>query len=151
MNFDLESSRKILKIVGILTIIGAVLSLLGGVLMLVGGGAVGASAPEAATDPEVQSGVATLIVAGVIVLISGVVSLISGIVSVKASKENRYGKVAWIFAIIGIVMSVVRAISTIAQGASLTNILSVLLNIALSVMIYFAANTIKTTFEAEQA
>ena len=151
MNFDLDSSRKILKIVGIVTIIGAVFTLIGGLLMVVGGGAIGVASPEVQTDTDLQTGVGALIAGGAIVIISGIVSLISGIVSVKASKENRYGKPAWIFAIIGIVLAVINGVSSISSGVTFTGILSVLLNIALNVMIYFAANTIKTAYESGQA
>ena len=65
MNFDLDSSRKILKIIGIITIIGAVFTLLGGVLMIAGGGAVGVTSPEVQTDPDLQTGIGALIVGGV--------------------------------------------------------------------------------------
>jgi Na+/alanine symporter len=57
----------------------------------------------------------------------------------------------WIFAIIGIVMAVINGVSRISSGVTFTGILSVLLNIALNVMIYFAANTIKTAYESGQA
>ena len=150
MNFDLETSRKILKIVGILTIIGAVLSLITGVLLLAGGGYASANLPEAQTDPDTQTGIGAMFAGGIFIIIAGIFSLVSGIISVKASKQNKYGKIAWIFAIIGAVLAVLRGFSSVSSNPGLSSIAGALLNIALNVMIFFAANTIKTAYAAEK-
>ena len=149
MNFDLETSKKILKVIGILTIIGGILTVLGGVLMMVGGGAA-TGMEEAATDPDLQTGIAAVIGVGIVLLISGIVNLISGIVSVKASKDGKYGKIAWIFAILGIIGSIATAVSNLTSNFTVSNLLSSLISVILSVMIFFAAQTVKNAYEAGQ-
>lgn len=149
MNFDLETSKKILKIIGILTIIGAVLSLIGGILMMAGGGAA-TGMEEAATDTDLQNGIAAMIGVGIVIVISGIINLISGIVSVKASKDGKYGKIAWIFAILGIIGALINGVSNLTSSFSFSTLLSTLISLALSAMIFFAAKTVKTAHEAGQ-
>ena len=132
---NIETSKKILKIAGILSIIGGVISILVGILATAGGGIL-AGIGEA----EDQGEGAMVAIVGVIVLIAGIISLIEGIFSTRAAKDTSKIKPAWIFAIIGLVSNGISFVSGIVQGGSAgTGIVSV----AFSVLIFIAANSIK--------
>ena len=76
-----ETSNKILKIFGILGIIGGALSLILGLVASFGGSLV-----TEATEDETAGFMVVFI--GIIMVISGIVSLIEGIFSVRAAKDN---------------------------------------------------------------
>ena len=79
---DLETSKKLLKIFGI--IILGILGILSGLLAFAGGGLIAAAnQSDAAT-----LGAGLAVVAGVILVISGIVSLLQGIFSVRAAKDT---------------------------------------------------------------
>lgn len=130
---SLETSKKILKIFGILSIIGGVLTIILGIVGLAGGGL-------AATEDATVGGI--VIVVGLIALVSGIVSLLEGIFSVKAAKDPSKIQPAWIFAVIGVVMSAISLImGFVNNGAS--GAFSNILSLAISILIFVAANTIK--------
>ncbi len=128
-----ESSNKILKIFGILGIIGGILSIIMGLIATFGGAAV-----TTATESE-EMGVLVVLV-GIIMFISGIVSLIQGIFSVRAAKDNSKIGPAWLFAIISLVMGVISLGTTLANGGSIASSIPSLL---ISILIFMAANTIK--------
>ena len=140
---SLKTAKTLLKVMGILSIIGAVLGFIGAIIMFVGGGLVAAN-PEImeGTEGADQAG-PLLIGVGIGALISAVIELLDGIFSVRASKDSAKWKPAWIFAILSLIASVITLIMGIIQnGASgiITNIVS----IALAVLIFVAANTVKS-------
>ena len=94
---SVQTSKTILKVFGILDIIGGVLGLIGGLILLAGGGliaAAGGSGDEAAVG-------ALAGILGVIALIASVITLIQGICSINAAKDTSKIMPAWVFAIIG--------------------------------------------------
>ena len=133
----LETSKKILKIFGIIGIIIGILGIIGGLVALAGGGAV---ASAGTSDDEIGLGVVA-IVAGVFVLISGIVSLLEGIFSVRAAKDSSKIMPAWVFAIIGLVSGAISFITNIRNGAS--SVVGAIISLAISVLVFIAANTIK--------
>ena len=134
---SLENSKKILKIFGILGIIGGIFMIILGVVGVALGGAVIGTAGD--VEEDMVTG-ATVTIAMVIVLISGIVSLLEGIFSVRASKDTTKIQPAWIFAIIGLVSAVIGVVSAITSGGSF---LSPLGTLAINGVIFMAANTIK--------
>ena len=130
-----ESSSKTLKIFGILGIIFGIIGAVVGLLALAGGGLIAAD--------DAESG-ALVMVAGIIATISGIVSVIQGILSVRAAKDNTKIKPAWIFALVSLAFGIIGAVSTLAEGG---NVISSLPPIAISVLVFMAANTIKKAVE----
>lgn len=137
---SLDTSKKILKIFGIINIVAGILAIILGILALAGGGMVASVAGEDA-DAATVGGLAIL--GGIIILVSGIVSLISGIFSTKAANDTSRIKPAWVFAIIGIVFSVISLLTNLKSGSFFSGILS----IALNAVIFYAANTIKKDVE----
>ena len=147
---DLESARKTLKILGILSIIGGALSLIMAVVSFAGGGLVaGSIATPGAIDAADMEGAAAatglLLIAGGILVISGVFSLLLGIFSVRASSDFRKIGPAYVLAIMNLVMTVISVIFTLVGGAGInfSSIASCIVSIGLSVAIFMAAKTIK--------
>lgn len=128
-----ETSSKILKIFGILGIIGGALGLIMGLVATFSGSLV-------STAVEDEGAGLLVVLVGIVLVISGIISLIEGIFSVRAAKDNSKIGPAWVFAIIGLVMSV------ISIGTSLANhsgIGSSIPSLVISILIFVAANTIK--------
>lgn len=131
-----ETSRKILKIFGIISIIIGALGAIIGIVGVVGGGALA----SAGDDMSLGVGAAAIIVS-VILLVSGIVSLLEGIFSVRAANDVSKIMPAWVFAIISLVFSVIGIFTNIKSGAS--SIVSAIIGLGISVLIFVAANTIK--------
>lgn len=134
---DIETSKKILKIAGILSIISGVLATIVGLLAIAGGGVVAGTLEG---DDQVSG--AVILIIGVIALISGIISLIEGICSVRAAKDTSKINAAWIFAIIGLVMNGISFISNIVQSG-FSSAFGGIVSVAFSVLIFIAANSIK--------
>ena len=131
-----ETSRKILKIFGIISIIIGALGAIIGIVGVVGGGALA----SAGDDMSLGVGAAAIIVS-VVLLLSGIVSLIEGIFSVRAANDVSKIMPAWVFAIISLVFSAVGIFTNIKSGTS--SIVGAIIGLGISVLIFVAANTIK--------
>ena len=134
---DLETSKKILKIFGILDIIFGIIGIIVGLLAFAGGGLVAAS--DQSEAGVIGAGIAVIL--GVILVISGIVSLLQGIFSVRAAKDTSKIMPAWVFAIIGIITSIISVISSWGKGTS--SIVGSIVSLAIGVLIFIAANNIK--------
>ena len=132
---NVETSKKILKVFGIIDIIFGIIGILVGILALAGGGVL------ATADASMAETAGLALVAGVIMVIAGIVSLLQGIFSVRAAKDTSKIMPAWIFAIIGLVTSAVQLISNFGKGGG--SIGSGIVSVAISALIFVAANSIK--------
>lgn len=143
---SLNTSKTILKVFGIISIIFGVLGIIGGVMAIAGGAliGVGAAAGEVAGSSELAGGVAILGFGGILIVISAVVELISGIFSVKASNDISKIMPAWVFAVIGLIMSILSAIGTFVTKANTNStVAGTIIGLGLSILIFVAANNIK--------
>lgn len=144
---SLKTAKTLLKVLGILSIIGAVIVFLFGVLTMAGGGLMAAN-PDAVA--EAQAGVADadkidaakVFGAGIGLIITAVLELLQGIFSVRASKDSSKYKGAWIFALINLVAGVINIIVYFA-GQSNDKLFSLIGTLALAVLTFIAANTVK--------
>ena len=147
---NLQTSKTILKVFGIIGIIFGILGVLGGIAAIAGGALIGAGVASAGSSASEAAGVgiALLGFGGLVILVSSVVSIIEGYCSVKASKDISKIMPAWVFALIGIIFSVIGAISTFmaqAQAAdkNVTTIISTIIGVLINLLIFVAANNIK--------
>ena len=134
---SVETSEKILKVFGIIAIVIGALGVLVGVLSIVGGGLLGAGLGDMGGGPLIA---AMAIVAGLVVVVRSIVTLLEGIFSVIAS--NNYSKImpAFVFSIIALVLSGLSVINSIVQKGGL---LFALISLAISCLVFVAANTIR--------
>lgn len=134
-----ETSRKILKVVGILGIILGVLVCLGGVLMLAGGSLVQEAGGISLTPEEMK----LMKLGGIASAVLGLITLLEGIFSVRAANDFSKIMPAWIFALISLIFNAVDAVWSIIQSAEVRTIASAAFSIAISILVLGAANKIK--------
>ena len=132
---SLETSRKVLKISGILAIIFGCLGLLLGILAFAGGTMIAVDGSEEAET----AGIA--LAGGIILLVSGIIALLEGIFSLRAAKDSSKIMPAWIFAILGLISGAGGVISSFSNEES--SVGSAIASLAISVLVFVAANTIK--------
>ncbi len=150
---SLDTSRKILKVFGIITIIFSILGILLGIFAIVGGSAVGigTATGNVESNGNVAAGVGIIVILGLVALIGSVVDLISGICSVRAANDITKIMPAWVFALIGLVFDVIGIIANFVQKnpnatqgqTAPPNILGLAFGLAISVLIFIAANNVK--------
>ena len=124
-----ETSRKILKVIGILSIIFGILTILGGVL-LAGGGSLAQQSGEVSFSAEQLQ-----------VLKIG--STLQGIFSVRAAKDFNKIMPAWVFAVINFVVSILDAVYGIIRSTEARTIATAAVSVALAILVLGAANKIK--------
>ena len=127
---SLRTSKTILKIFGIFSIIGGVLLIVLGVVVLVGSSQL--SPEEIASDPSLSAGVFGMAV----FFILGLVSLLEGIFSIRGAKDASKIMPAWIFAIIGVIAAVIGLFTGGSMGGSISSLI-------VNIVIFVAANKIR--------
>ncbi len=132
---SLETSKKILKIFGVLGIIGGILCLILGIVALAGGSMLATGVDE----EEVELG-ALAIIGSIVFVISGIISLFEGIFSVRASKDITKIGPAWFFALLGIISAIAGVGSALGQGGSIASSIGTLI---INGVVFVAANTIR--------
>ena len=118
---------------GIIAIVLGILAIILGLMVFVGVGAIE------------EDGKVLAIIGGLVLLVSGIVELLQGIFSKNAAKDTSKIMPAWIFAVIGVATSVI----SLVYGAvkDITSVFSGIVSVAISILIFFAANTIKKSVE----
>ena len=134
----LETSRKILKVVGIIGIIFGVLAILIG-LLIFGGGPLMQQNGISFTAEELDMMGFT----GIVILVLGLIFVLEGIFSVRAANDFSKIMPAWIFAILGLIFNTVGAVWNNINGADGKTIANAAFSIALSILVLAAANRIK--------
>ena len=136
---SLDTSKSILKVVGILSIIFGILTLLGAALMLGGGRLAQQSGELAVSAQDMQK---VNIVFGVTIIL-GLITFLQGIFSVRAAKNFDRIMPAWVFAIINLILSVADAVYGIIRTPDTRTILIAAVSVALGILAMAAANNIK--------
>ena len=127
---SLNTSKLILKIFGIFSIIcGVILIILGAMVFI---GASQLSPEEIAADPSLSAGVSGM----ALFFVLGVISLLEGIFSLRGAKDASKIMPAWIFAIIGVIAAVIGLFTGGSMGGS---VFSLIVNI----VIFVASNKIR--------
>lgn len=144
----LTTAQKVLKIVGIITIIGAILVILLGVLATTGIGNAVEQNSAALEDAEVSTGAGLMMLGGIALIVGGFFDFVTGILSVMTSKNGKYAKVTLILTIISVVYSIVNSVASYTKsGFTTSNVITLIVEIVLSVLLCVAANTVKVAFE----
>ncbi len=144
----LTTAQKVLKIVGIITIIGAILVILLGVLATTGIGNAVEQNSAALEDAEVSTGAGLMMLGGIALIVGGLFDFVTGVLSVMTSKNGKYAKVTLILTIISVVYSIVNSVASYTKsGFTTSNVVMLIVEIVLSVLLCVAANTVKVAFE----
>ena len=145
MKLDLESARKLLKIFGIITLILGIFELLFGILMFAGGGAL-AGSETTAGDTQLQQATFVFMGAGLLAIGGAIISVIDGFCSIKASKDSKYGLVAMIFAVLGLISQLYSGIRSFSNGSALSGILSIIVGLVVNGYMVYAANLVRLDY-----
>ena len=139
---NLSTSKTILKIAGIISIIFGVLGIIGGIMAIAGGSflGIGLAIGEVQASQDIAAGVGLLGLGGLLILIGAVIELLSGIFSVRAAKDISKIMPAWVFSLIGLILSVPGLIAAISAN---DKIVSNIITVAINALICVAANTDK--------
>ena len=142
---SVQTSKTVLKVLGIVDIILGVLVLLGSVLTLTGGGLL---ASGAVPMDQVEAGVSgtLVLVAGGVMLLMGCFSLAEGILAHRAAKDPSKAQPALVFAVISLVLAAGNLIWAIVGGGAPV---SGLVSVAVNVLLVMAANTMRKEGAAE--
>ena len=136
-----ETSRKILKVFGILSIIFGILGAILAATLLFGGKAAVASGElDVNVTPEQLR---LLSLAAGFSLVSALVTFLQGVFSVRAAKDFSKIMPAWVFAILGLLFSLADSVWNIINSADGRTIFSAAISVALSILVLAAANKIK--------
>ena len=143
----LSTAQKILKIVGILTIIGAIVTIAFGALALFSTGSAIQSDPETMNRTE-ASRLGLMIAGGAGLVLGGVFDLVTGILSVLSSKNGKFAKTTLILTIISVAYTIINSVASYSKsGFTTSNVISMIVQIILAVLICVAANTAKVAYE----
>ena len=139
---SVETSKKILKVFGIVGIIAGILGIIGGILILAGGSLIGVAGTEATGDEAAALAATTGFAAagGIIALIAGILALLRSIFSIRAANDTSKIMPAFVFAVIGLISNILQTISSIA---SRTNEVSTIISLAIGAVVFYAAWIIK--------
>lgn len=148
---SLDTSKKILKVSGIITIVFAIMGIIIGILAIVGIGAlgIGTATGEVQSNANLAAAVGIVSIFGLLALIGSIVDLISGICSVKAANDISKIMPAWVFTLIALILDVISVIAFFVQkrpeGTTITpsNVIGLIIGLALSTLIFCAANNVK--------
>lgn len=147
-----SGSQKFLLVMSIINIVFGALGIIIGLMAMAGGAVIGAVNTPEITSAFNESGVpqsaaAIMVVAGsMLIVITSIVDVIVGILGVRAANDNQKIMPVWVLCLIDLVLTVVSVGMTLAQGNAFSdpsNIFSIVLTLALSVLMFYAANNIK--------
>lgn len=145
-----SKSQKFLRVVSIISVIGAVISLILAALMIFGGVMFGAADPSEAAEvladtdmTQVEAGAAVSAV-GIIMVFEGLFSLIQGILGLRAAKDNQKIMPVWWISVISLALDALSLVTNLFSG-SLTGetATSVISSLVVSALMFWIANNIK--------
>ena len=139
-----SGSQKVLLVLSIIEIIGAIIALITGAMFFLGAGAVLSDASTVAGSGVTQDqGAGILIILSGILVVEGIWSLLCGIFGVRAANDNQKIMIVWVFCLIGVILAVVGIIAAIVNGSFGSQVWSLLGTLVFSGIMFFIANNIK--------
>ena len=144
---NLETSKKCLKVLGILSLIFGILGVIGGIALTAGGGLIGIGTVDTATNGNtetIQNAIGVAVFGGLFIIVASAINIIAGCLDIRAAKDVSKIMPAWVFAIIGLIMCVIQLVGFFnTKDFSGSTVTGMVLNVLLSVLTFVAANTIK--------
>ncbi|GEM_PF-3316921 len=140
----LETSRKVLRITGILTIIGGVITIASGLMVIFMGNAA-TQMLDFASNLQLQNGSDALLEGGGDEIFSGILSLLEGGASYSAGKHGKHTTAAYVFALLGMIGAILQGYVLVRAGAfgDMEKIISLVVTIILNLIIFTAASKVR--------
>ena len=136
-------AQKILKILSIISIVGAAINLVGAAILIFGGGAyaVNGAGAEGMSAEEIGTMAAA---AGFATIITAIISFIEGFLGLRAAKDNTKIMPVWVLAVIALAGGIISLLMTLFGGNMTAESMgSVVGSLAASGLMFWLANTIK--------
>ena len=140
-----STSQKILKVISIISVVGAIISIIGAILLLAGGIFYAQSGPEGAIEgmTAAEAGAAVGAV-GFFTLIEGLICLLQGVLGLRAAKDSRKVMPVWIIAVIGLAAGIISLVMTVFRGGvDASQYGSLIGSVASSALMFWLANNIR--------
>lgn len=138
-----SGSQKVLRVLSILIIIGAVITLVGAIVLIAGGCFYAASGEAIEGYTAAEAGTLT-IAGGAALLVTGVVDLIEGIFGLRAAKDEQKIMPLWILAAVGLGLAALSLVLGFVNGMDSSRLTSDITSIVSSGLMFWIANNIKT-------
>lgn len=140
-----STSQKILKVISIISVVGAIISIIGAVLMLAGGILFAQSGAEGVVEgmTAAEAG-ASVAFAGFFTLVEGLICLLEGVLGLRAAKDSRKIMPVWIIAVIGLAAGIISLVMTVFRGGvDASQYGSLIGSVASSALMFWLANNIR--------
>lgn len=140
-----STSQKILKVISIISVVGAIIAIIGAVLMLAGGILFAQSGAEGVVEgmTAAEAG-ASVAFAGFFTLVEGLICLLEGVLGLRAAKDSRKIMPVWIIAVIGLAAGIISLVMTVFRGGvDASQYGSLIGSVASSALMFWLANNIK--------
>lgn len=145
-----NTSKTIIRVVSILNYIEGAIYLLGAAFFFVGGAMLGTADPASTTELVQETGMSASEMAGMTgmvgagLVISGIMALIIGFLGMRAYKDPSKIMPVWVLSIISLVLSILALGFSIFSGSAPADLLRPVVTVAMSGLMFWAANNIKT-------
>ena len=135
---NLNVSKAILKVVGIISTILGGLGTAAGVYFIIAA-LITTQAPQLGDANDL----ATILIIGIILLIISIMPLLQGIFALRGASNSSKIMPAWIFSVISLILSACGLMANAIDFLGLKVILASSVALAISIIIFLAANTIR--------
>lgn len=142
---DRSGSQKFLKVISIIDIVMGAIVIVASFAAVFMGGVASMASPDLVASGELDASQAALAsgamsILGVFGIIVGAVTVVEGVLGVRAANDPSKIMPVWILSIIGLAANAVSLIMAFVQHG---NILSALLSLVVSGLMFWVANNIK--------
>ena len=144
-----SGSQKVLLVLSIISIIGAVLVLLSGLAIMLGGALIGSVDATEAADALAGTGITQSQagvfagVSGLVIVFAGVIELIVGILGVRAANDNQKIMPVWVLALIELILYAISLIMICVNGTFGTEGVGAIVSVIVAALILWICNNIK--------
>lgn len=137
----LGTSKVVLKVAGVFTVIGSVAALAAGSFLGSGAGANVEGLDTSALTGTTGGSAAGL---GIIIAVAGLYWMVEGIVDLIAAKHFRFGAAAGVFAVVGLLASVFNyGADFMSNGFTVSSAVGLAMSAGINSLILTAANTVR--------
>ena len=140
-----SQSQKVIRILSIINIIGAVLFIILGFMVIAGGALAGASGGSEIVAEGITAAEAGGLVSigGIVFVVIGIIEMLIGILGIRASNDASKIMPVWWLSLISLVMQVAGLVATFVQGGGTNGIIGTIASIAVAALMFWAANNVK--------
>lgn len=143
---ELETSKKILKVFGIINIVFGIIGVICGVAALTGSAILGVGVANKTIEAtnDIGNGMLLLGAMGILLVVFSAIDIIEGIFDCNAAKDISKVMPAWVFSIISLVCSIYSIVALVVnRNFTSSNLFGAAVSVVLSIITFMAANSIK--------